>query len=88
MKLKDSIVVDSVCGEYVAVPTGKSRRLFSGMIRNNETAHFIYQMLCKDTSEEELVAAVLREYEVDTDTARRDIRSIIGQLRQVGFLDE
>ena len=38
MKLKDSIVVDSVCGEYVAVPTGKSRCLFSGMIRNNEIA--------------------------------------------------
>lgn len=88
MKLKDGIVVDVVCGSYVVVPTGENRCLFSGMIRNNETAHFLYKRLQENTTEDALTKALLDTYRVDADTAGQDVHRIVSQLRRAGLLDE
>jgi len=46
----------------------------------------IVAMLDKDTTLPEMVTAITTEYEVDEDTARRDIEAFLGRLRDARLL--
>lgn len=87
MKLKDGMITDTTNGDFVAIATGEASRSFSGLIRNNATSHFIFTQLMTDTTEEAILQAVLEKYDVSEETALRDIRRIIAQLREQNLLD-
>lgn len=88
MKLKKGLILHEVGGEYVMVATGKLAKNFNGMVRNNETAHFIMQQMQTHTTEEEIVEKVLSTYEVDRQIAEESVHNVVEQLRQAGLLDE
>ena len=88
MKLRNGIITDTENGDFVAIATGEASRSFSGLIRNNATAHFIFTQLLNDTTEDEILRAVLDKYDVSEETALCDIRRIIAQLREHKLLDE
>ena len=68
---------------FVAVPVGKTSETFHAMIRLNETGAMLWRLMAeKDCSEEELVAALLDEYDVDPETAAADVHRIVEQLRK------
>jgi len=46
----------------------------------------VFELLVEDTSLDELVGAVVDEYEVDPVTARRDIQTFLGRLRDAQLL--
>ena len=53
----------------------------------NETGLFILKKLKEGLSEEEIVKALMEEYEVDEDTARRDLYDFLEQLRILGIYE-
>jgi hypothetical protein len=46
----------------------------------------IVSLLDRDTTVPELVTAITSEYEVDEDTARRDVEAFLGRLREARLL--
>ena len=88
MKLKHGLVLHDVGGEYVMVATGKLAKKFNGMVRNNETSHFIMQQMHTHTTEEEIVEKVLSTYEADRKVVEESVHAVVEQLRQAGLLDE
>lgn len=86
MKLKDELMLHKVSDETVVVPTGKLSIEFQGIIRNNETAGSIMELLKEERTEEELVEEVLRVYDADRETVSRDVHRIILMLEQEGLL--
>ena len=88
MKLKEGMLLEKVDGEYVAVTTGKAAKAFNGLIRHNKTADFLYRQLMTETTESELVAALLQKYEVSEEIASRDVHAFVCQIRKAGLLDE
>ena len=88
MKLIDGLILHEVGGEHMVVATGEAAKKFNGMIRNNDTAHFIMQQMLEDTTEEAIVDKVLSVYEADRETVAKSVRAVVEQLRQVGLLDE
>ena len=54
----------------------------------NETGLFILKKLKEGLSEEEIVKALMEEYEVDEDTARRDLYDFLEQLRILGIYEK
>lgn len=88
MKLKDGFLMHNVAGEHMIVATGAAGKIFNGLIRNNSTASFIYEQLLKDTTEEEIVAAMRKEYDAPENVIREDVNRIIRQIREAGFLEE
>jgi hypothetical protein len=68
---------------FVAVPVGKTSEHFHAMISLNATGAFLWkQMVEKDCTEEDLVAALLEAYEIDAETAARDVHRIVEALRE------
>lgn len=86
MKLKDDLMIHKISDETLVVPTGSLSMEFQGIIRNNETAGFLMELLKTERTEEELVDEVLRVYEVDRERASRDVRRIVLLLEQEGLL--
>lgn len=88
MKLLSSVFVTEVDGGFVAVATGKAAKKFGGMIHMNGTAAFVVNQLQNNTTEDQLVLMLMREYDVGEEDARRNIAGILATLRKTGWLEE
>lgn len=86
MKLKEGFILRQVAGETVVIPSGNELDL-NMMITLNDTGRFIWERLEKGAQEEELVAAICSEYEVEEARAQSAVRSFVEKLNNYGFLE-
>lgn len=87
MKIHPDFTIQKVGSSYVAVPVGESSKHFHGMLQLNETAAFLWNLMAeRDLSEEGLTDALLAEYNIDRETAARDVHRIVTQLSENGIL--
>lgn len=86
MKLKNGFVLREVAGETVVVPVEADLN-FNGMITLNETAKVLWGVLENETTFEELVDAILAEFDVDRATAQNDVDLFIQKLKGLDFLE-
>lgn len=88
MKLKEGIVTNSIDGESFAIATGKATRDFNGLVKNNPSAAFIFELLKKEQTEDSIVAAMLEKYEIDEPTVRADVRELLALLKSKNLIEE
>ena len=86
MKLKNGFVLREVAGETVVVPVEADLN-FNGMITLTEAAKVLWGVLEKETTAEELVDAILAEFDVDRATAQGDVDAFIQKLKGLDFLE-
>ena len=86
MKLKDGFILRSVAGQSVVLPTGGDLDL-NMMITLNETGAFLWEHLEAETTEENLLVALLAEYDVDEQTAKNAVSAFVKKLNDNGFLE-
>ncbi len=88
MKIKNGFVAKEIAGQYVVVALGQASKIFNGIIKLNESGKFIWDMLVKGAEKEDIVKALLEEYEgVDEATATADVDRFIGELRGANILE-
>ena len=85
MKLKTGFIIREVAGQVVVLPTGDELDL-NMMITLNDTGKFLWERLENGADKEELVAALLAEYDVDEETAKAGVDSFVEKLNANGFL--
>lgn len=88
MKIKDTFVVRNVAGENLVIPLSGSSLSFNSTVTLNETGRFLWDLLQQETDFDTLVAALLKEYDVDEDLAARDTAAFIEVLRENKILEE
>lgn len=86
MKLNDKFLAHDDGSEKYLVSTGESG--FSGLVKGNKTAGFIMGCLECETTEAEIVAKMLKKYDVSEEIAKRDVHKIVAKLRSIGAIDE
>lgn len=86
MKIEKEFILREIAGDYVIVPTGQTALEFNGLITVNELGAFIWKQLQQDITEEELIQAILEEYEVDQETARHDVKEFLKKLTECRIL--
>ena len=86
MKIKEGFLLKEIAGSYVVVPVGEKLVDFQMMVTLNETGAFLWEKLANDITEEELVAALLGEYDVDEQTAKKDVSEFIKKLNEKEIL--
>lgn len=87
MKLKYNFVINEVAGQSVAIPVGALGK-FSGMIKLNESAAYIFSKLKEDISYDELLRATAENYFCSEDEAKASVDNIVSGLRDAGLLEE
>lgn len=88
MKIKDGFVLRNVIDEFIVMPTGSNITKFEGAIVLNEVSAFIYEQLVNPMSRDDLLTAVLNEYDVDEATAAADLDELLEKLSDMGVLEK
>ena len=86
MKIKDGFILREVAGNYIVVAVGDAVKEFNGVINLNETGALLWKTLANGATEEQLVNALLAEYEVDKQTAEKDVKIFINKLTEAKLI--
>ncbi|MBM6896269.1 PqqD family protein [Pseudoflavonifractor capillosus] len=86
MKIKNGFMLYEVAGSYVVVPAGNETLDFNGMVTLNETGAFLWKQLEQACTQEQLVQALLQEYEVSQEKAQESVEQFLGELQSNGFV--
>ena len=86
MKIKKELIKRQIAGDTILVPLGRAVLDSNGLFVLNELGAFIWDLLPQAENGDSLVAAVLREYDVDEATARQDIAEFLEKLRQMHII--
>lgn len=84
MKIKEGFILREVAGDTVVMP-GADMDL-NAMITLNETGAFLWKLLEQETTVEELVAAIIKEYNIDEQTAKTAAEGFVEKLKSYEFL--
>lgn len=86
MKIKSGFILREVAGNFIVVSVGERVKEFNGVITLNETGVLLWKKLETGATEQELVFALLNEYEVDEATAKSDVAEFVNKLKTAGLL--
>ena len=88
MKLKYSFVTNEVADKIVAVPVGDDLEKFNGFVKMNDIGAYIFNMLKNDVTEDEIVAAMLKDYEDATEQeVRETVKEFTGKLKAENVIE-
>lgn len=88
MKIRKGFKMREIAGKNVVIATGDAARDFNGIIKLNESAVMLWQLLTQGADEYELVEALVDKYKVDSFTAQNDVSMFVTKLKGAGILDE
>lgn len=87
MKAADNFIFKQMRDTGMIIPVGERSFDFRGMVTLNETGSFLWQKLAGETTRDELVSALLAEYDVDEARAAADVDAFLDKLSEAGLLD-
>lgn len=87
MKIKDDFILRKVADTYVVVPVNSMTLDFNGIINLNETGAFLFELLHKGTTKDELLIRLLEEYDVSKQKASSDIDIFIEKVKEADILE-
>lgn len=85
MKIKEGFILRTVAGETVALPSEGMTDL-DMMITLNETGKFLWEKLAIGAEKNDLVDALLAEYDVDRERAEKSAEAFLARLKELDFL--
>ena len=88
MKIKEGFVLRNVVDEFIVMPTGDNIAKFEGAVVLNEVSAFIFKQLANPVSRDDLLTAMLDEYDVDAATAAADLDALLDKFAEMGILEK
>lgn len=88
MKSKYSFEIMELDDSIVAVPVGDNAAELHAVLNINEEAKRILELLREDTTSDQIVSQLMKEYIGEEDHIRLLVDAYLDQLRQEGFLEE
>lgn len=87
MKLKYNFVTNEVADKIVAVAVGGDLEKFNGFIKLNDVGAYIFKMLANDVTEDDIVAAMVKDFPDTQETEIREtVEGFISQLKENDLL--
>ena len=85
MKIKDGFIISEIADEALLVPTDGT---FGGVVRINDTAKFIIECLQEETTKENVIDKLSKEYDAKRDELENAFDSTLEVLKKIGALEE
>ena len=86
MKIKSGYILKQVANQTIVVPTGTEAMNFNGIINLNDSGKLLFQSLQQECETDDLVQILMTHYEVDRDTAKKDVLSFVKVLQEKHLL--
>lgn len=88
MRAKDGFVMRTVVDENIIMPTDENINNFEGAVVLNNVSALVWSKLQQPVTKEELLEAVLNEFEVSYETAEKDLKMLLERFREYGLIEE
>ena len=83
-----SIVTRKTGNEYVLVPVTNNIADMTSVYTLNETGTFIWELIDGKKSVEDLIIAVIDKYDIDRETATKDVFTFIDNMRNYLIIED
>lgn len=87
MEIKKEMIHRQLAGDDILVPGGSAVLDLNGLFVMTETGAFIWSVLPQAETDEDVVNKMLEEYDVDRETAEKDVKDFLDRLRSYGIID-
>lgn len=86
MKIREDLVLRKVGDTWAVFPIADGLKEYGNIMKLNETGAFLWQLLCNEISKEELIEALIKEYEIDKKTAEGTVEQYLTKLHEHGIV--
>ena len=86
MEIKKEVYLREIAGEYILVPTGKTVDEYNGVFTLTPVGAAVFKAIQSGKEKEELLAAVLEEFDVEPAVAEKDIGDFLKKLGEYGII--
>lgn len=69
------------------MPTGDNIARFGGALLMNELSAFVWKKLQQPMTRDELLSAILDEYDIDEKTAAQDLDALLTELKEMQVIE-
>lgn len=87
MKIKSGFMLREIAGQSVVVPLGSRVVEFNGIMTLSESGALLWRELEKGASIDEMVDVILSEYDVDRETARKDVEQFVQSMLDTSIIE-
>lgn len=88
MKVRDQFVLRTIADEPLLIPVGEAAITTKGLIALSQSGALLYEKLKDGCTQENLVDALVKEYDVSRQEASRDVEDFLNQMRELNMLLE
>ena len=89
MKIKKGFLLREMPGgTSVVVGVGENSEKLKGYLTLNESGAFIWKILEKGATVDEIVSEILKEYDVEEGIVKADVTAVVSKLKEIGALDD
>lgn len=88
MKIKEDFMIRLIADKWVVIPMGERLTEFNSLINLNESGAFIWKLLKKEISKDEIINALRQEYDVDEKKASEDVEAFLRKLEEASILED
>jgi len=86
MKRSEDFSLRNVGGQDILVPLGAKVLDMNALITLNATGRIVWELLEQDRTLDYLVTEVVKEFDIDEDSARGDVQAFLDELGRLGLL--
>ncbi|NLB77706.1 MAG: PqqD family protein [Clostridiaceae bacterium] len=87
MKIKDGFLLREIAGSWVVVPLGQRVVEYNGLMVLSESGAMLWKKMETGAEMDDLVQAILSEYDIDEATARADVEEMVGNISKRGLIE-
>ena len=87
MNIKKRLLKRQIAGDAFLVPVGKEIYDSNGLFFLTEVGEFIWDRLAEADGAEDILRAILEEYDVEESVARQDVEAFFDKLRALDIID-
>ena len=87
MKRSENFILKELMGSFVLVPIGDAAMNLNGIITLNESAKFLWDAAEGEFELNDLVDALIREYEIDIQTATQGAEAFLKRMKEEGCIE-
>lgn len=88
MKLNEHYILKEIAGEFMLVYQDETNVDVSKVITVNEVGALIIKGAEANKSEEEIIESILKEYDIDEETVRKDVKEYIAKLKELKIVHD
>lgn len=87
IKTKPGFLLREIGQTYIVVPVGAEAQKFNGIIKLNKTGKFLWETVSQGIEFEDLIDAILNEYDIDDEVARKDAQSFVEKASAANLIE-